>query len=153
MIEIVRAIRNIRAEFTIQPNQTIEATVDAPEIGQALEAEAGAIRSLALVDPLRFGAAPAEANKADSTQRVSMALSMGTLTMPLGGLVDVEQEKSRLRDELEQIDTSLERLSARLRDEQFLGKAPDDVVERERQRLEGTKDRRSRIGELLSRLG
>ena len=153
VIEIVRAIRNIRAEFTIQPNQTIEATVDAPESGQALEAEAGAIRSLALVDPLRFGAAPAEANKADSTQRVSMALSMGTVTMPLGGLVDVEQEKSRLLDELEQIDTSLERLSARLRDDQFLAKAPDDVVERERQRLEGTKDRRSRIGELLSRLG
>ena len=55
--------------------------------------------------------------------------------------------------ELTQIDASLKRLSSRLADRQFLAKAPEEVVERERQRLDGTEARRTRVVETLTRLG
>ncbi len=86
-------------------------------------------------------------------QRVSLVLSQGTVTVPLEGLVDLEQERRRLSKELEQIKVNRQRLSARLKDEKFLAKAPEEVVERERERLSGMDDRRARVVETLSRLG
>ena len=150
VIEMVRAIRNLRAEFRIQPNQKIEAIVEAPEIRQVVEAEASAIKTLARVDPLITST---KGHPAAPGQQVTLVLSSGTVTVPLEGLVDLDNEKKRLTEELEQIDANRDRLSARLGNESFLEKAPDEVIASERQRLERTEDRRVRIVETLSRLG
>ena len=152
VIEVVRAIRNVRAEFRIQPDQDIEAFVDAPELGHVVEAETEAITTLARVRSLKVGARP-EVDGADASEQVLVVLTKGTVTIPLGGLVDIEQEKSRLSKEREQIEANRDRLSARLRDNAFLAKAPEEVVERERERLEQIEERHARIGEILSRLG
>ena len=153
VIEMVRSIRNLRAEFRIQPSQRIEAVVDAPTIRSVVEAEANTIRTLAQVDPLRIVSDTPPADGSGAGQRVSLVLSRGTVTVPLEGLVDLEHEKRRLSSELEQIQSNRQRLSARLEDEKFLEKAPEDVVERERQRLDSIDDRRARVEETLSRLG
>ena len=150
VIEIVRAVRNIRAEFRIQPSQGLEAIVDAPEAHTAVEAEAPTIRSLARVEPLTLGP---NGGTSGSPDQVTMVLSAGTVTVSLGGLVDLTKEKERLSDEAGELEANYARLSKRLADEKFLSRAPEDVVERERQRLESTKERRARIEEVLSRLG
>ena len=150
VIEMVRAVRNLRAEFRIQPHVAVEAIVNAPVFREALEAEAAAIKALAQADPLTFSSRDTQA---DSSEAVSLVLSSGTVTVPLGGLVDLEREKERLTGELTQIEASLKRLSSRLADRQFLAKAPEEVVERERQRLDGTEARRTRVVETLTRLG
>ena len=149
VIEMVRAVRNLRAEFRIQPNQRVEAVVDAPDVRCVVEAEADAIKVLARVEPITFAS---DRDKADSGQEVSLVLSKGTVTVPLGGLVDLGQESTRLSKEMEQIDANRERLTARLSDESFLAKAPEDVVERERERLGSMEERRARIVDVLSRL-
>ena len=153
VIEMVRAIRNLRAEFRIQPNQSLEATVEAPAIGRVIEAEAAAIRTMAQVDPLIIASGSRPTYRSASGQVVSLVLAQGTVTVPLGGLVDLAQERARLSKELEQVEGNRARLAARLRDEKFLAKAPGDVVERERQRLATLGDRGARITETLSRLG
>ncbi len=153
IIEMVRALRNLRAEFRIQPRQAVEAVVDAPEIADVVEAEAAAIKTLAQVEPLTLSSGgPGEGNGGPD-QSVSLVLGKGTVTVPLGGLVDLDVEKKRLRDELAQVEASSERLSRRLDDDQFVAKAPEEVVERERERLEGWRERRERIVETLGRLG
>ena len=148
VMELVRGVRNLRADFRIQPHQSVEAIVDAPETGHVFESEADAIQALAQVQPLRL-----DGSGAPSAQRATLVLTAGTVTVLLEGVVDVEREKDRLSKELEQIDANRERLSARLRDEQFLSKAPEEVVERERHRLDSMADRRGRVVETLSRLG
>ena len=154
VIEIVRAIRNMRAEFRIQPNQSVEAVVETPEIAAIAEAEADTIRMLARVDPLTFDTSAGPNGKpASSNDRVSLVLQSGTVTIPLGGLVDLDKERQRLRGEIDEIQTNHARLSARLQDDNFTSKAPEEVVERERQRLEGIEERRGRVEEILSRLG
>ena len=150
VMEMVRAIRNVRAEFRIQPHQRVEAVVDAPEIRRVVEAEANVIRALAQVDPLRI---VSDGVQAAPGQHVSLVLNTGTVVVPLGGLVDLDQEKRRLSMKREQIATKVEQMSARLSDEDFLAKAPEEVVERERQRLNSMEGRRARIEETLSRLG
>ena len=150
IMEMVRAIRNLRAEFRIRPAQRVEAIVNAPAIRNVVEAEAEAIRTLALVDPLRV---ETDGDWTGSGDLASLVLTTGTVTVPLGGLVDIEEERGRLAKELGQIDTNVERLSRRLKDESFLAKAPEDVVERERQRLATMEGRRTRVNDIVSRLG
>ncbi len=150
VVEMVRAIRNLRAEFRIEPNQSVEAIVDAPEIRHIVEGEAGAIKVLARADPLRFAS---DADSAGANDRVSVVLPKGTVTVPLGGLVDLGRERERLSRELGQIVDKLKRLSERLKNEQFLSKAPEEVVEKERQRRDSIEDRRARVVETLRRLG
>ena len=149
VIEMVRAVRNLRAEFRIQPSQSVEAVVDAPDVRGVVEAEADAIKVLARVEPITFAS---DRDQAHAAQEVSLVLSKGTVTVPLGGLVDLRQESTRLSKEMEQIDANRERLTARLSDESFLSKAPEDVVDRERERLGSMEERRARIVDVLSRL-
>ena len=149
VIDVVRAVRNLRAEFRLPSGEGIPATVDAPGLAPVLEAETSTISALARLSQLSLG----ETDGAGSGDRVSVVLPIGTVTVSLGGLVDLGRERSRLSDELEELDARRARLSARLANEAFVSKAPEDVVERERERLTRTEERRERVLEILSRLG
>lgn len=148
VIELIRAIRNLRAEFRIQPNQRLEAVVDSGEIADVARAEEEAIMALARVDPITYSTNEGQA----TSESVALVLSSGTVNIPLGGLVDLQKERERLSSERSDVDASFDNLSKRLSDDQFLSKAPEEVVERERLRLEGLEERKGRIDEILSRL-
>ena len=150
LLELVRAVKNIRAEFRIKPGQSVRANFDAPDIADLVDTEAEFIRANAKVDPLTLG--PTEGS-GPQRESVSQPRSRGTVTVHLGDLVDLVQERERLGAELGQIENNRERLATRLEDESFLAKAPEDVVERERQRLASMEDRRDRVTETLGRLG
>ena len=148
LIEMVRAIRNLRAEFKIQSNQSLEAIVHSADKGAIIEAEEASVKTFARVDPLRIVTDGETSNVGD----VSLVLTSGTVTVPLGGLVDIDAEKTRLAEELSESESNITRLNKQLSNEQFLAKAPEDVVDRERQRLESIEDRRARISDILTRL-
>ena len=148
MIELVRAVRNVRAEFRIDRNQPLEAVVDGDEMARVAASESAVIQRLAGVDPLKIGRAGA----APAADEVSVVLTKGAVAVPLGGLVDLDREKKRLSDEMTNIDGNLQKLAKRLQDQKFLERAPEEVVDRERQRLTTLQARRSRVHEVLSRL-
>ena len=150
VIEVIRAVRNLRAEFRIDASMSLKAAVDAPLLAPVLEDEAATIKSQAGIDPLIIGADSGGVSEGDS---VALVLTGGTVTVPLGGMVDLDRERARLADELQQLKKNLGRLSTRLADQQFLSKAPEDVIERERQRLASGRDRSARIEDMLARLG
>ena len=148
VMDVIRAVRNLRAEFRVPAGESVPATVDAPGLGSLVEDESPVIVALARVEPLVVG--PAEGHR--SADRVSMVLPSGTVTVPLEGLVDLDRERKRLNDELKELEANCARLSARLKDDAFVSRAPEEVVERERQRLERAEERQARVGEILSRL-
>ena len=150
VMEIVRAVRNLRAEFRIQQHQRLEAIVESPQIGVIAGAEADAIKMLARIDPLTL---PVNGSQSAPDDSVSLVLSGGTLTVPLAGLVDLAKERQRLSAEIDGIDANRQRLAKRLSDANFLSKAPEEVIERERQRLADIEARRGRVEEILARLG
>jgi valyl-tRNA synthetase len=146
---MIRAIRNLRAEFRIPNNQPLQASVHAPAIESALATESDAVRALGRVESLSLGANGA----ASSSDQVTLILSSGTVVVPLGGIVDIDKEKTRLAGELADAAKNIERLEGRLSNEEFTSKAPEEVVERERARLAGMFERRDRLQETLSQLG
>ncbi len=149
VIELVRAIRNVRAEFRIQAGQPVEAIVQAPEITDVLTNEKAVIKVLAQVEPLLINQ---EIKDTSPKDHVSMVLSNGTVAIPLGEIVDLSQEKQRLAQELDKISQNLAGLSNRLADEKFLSRAPEEVIERERERLGVIENRRDRVRETLARI-
>jgi len=149
VLEVVRGLRNLRAEFRIPYQRPLEALVDS-EGRQALQEEADAVTSLGRVEPLRF-LAPGVA-RPSLRNTFTFVLPGTTVMVPLEGLVDLAQERRRLGGERSSTAEAIQRLEQRLEDQQFLGKAPEEVVERERQRLATMQERRQRIEELLGRL-
>ena len=71
----------------------------------------------------------------------------------MNDLSETEQLLAYLRGELGEIDAQAGRLSARLKDEKFLSNAPGEIVDGVRDQLEGVEERRTRIAEVLARLG
>ena len=147
LIDLVRAIRNVRAELKIEPQKLLDATVATPRTVAALEAEADAVRSLARVGSLRFGDTDA------GQDTVRLVVRDVTVALNVGGSVDLEAERERLRGEAASVEKHLAGLEGRLNSSQFLDKAPAEVVERERERLESGRVRLERITELLHDLG
>ncbi len=160
LIEVIRAIRNVRAEFKIDPRLALDAAVAAPPAtAAALQEESAAIRSLARVGVLRFGVANAapgavrlgEANAASGAVR--LVVRDATVALNVGGAVDLRAEADRLRGEAAADRARLAGLEERLANPQFVEKAPPDVVERERARLRDGRARLERIAELLREIG
>ena len=144
--DIVRAIRNVRAEFRIEPTKRLEASIESPAMDGIVEGEREAIETLASVRM------PKEASD-NSSSRVTLVVDKATVSLDVGDAVDLDTERRRLQGEVREADQHIRRLSDHLADEQFTSKAPEEVVERENQRLSSLKERQARIKELLSQLG
>jgi valyl-tRNA synthetase len=124
--------------------------VDPADLRNVLESEAKAICSLARVEPLRL----LEAGEPHPTSEnsITMALDHVSVFIPMKTLVDVLKERGRLDKEFEECERNIARLHGRLTDSQFLAKAPNEVVGRERERLKALQERSVRIQELLAQL-
>ena len=147
LIDLVRAVRNVRAELKIEPQTLLDAAVAASRPAAALEDEADAIRVLARVGALRFGHADA------GQDTVRIVVRDLTVALDVGGSVDLGAERERLRGEAASVQKHVAGLEDRLGNAQFLDRAPADVVERERERLESGRARLERITGLLRDLG
>jgi valyl-tRNA synthetase len=129
--ELVGAIRAIRAEYGVPPGQAVRAYVsgDSPAIADALRQERSTVLRLAKLSDLSF---------TESGERVGghAVLSDGTAVfVPLGEAIDVGRECSRLGSEVDRLIRLVESQERKLGNEQFVSRAPSDVVERERQKL------------------
>jgi valyl-tRNA synthetase len=147
MIDIVRAIRNVRVEFKVEPGHVLDATITVAGGDAMLVGETDAIRQLARVGTLSFGDSP------PTTETVKLVVGQATVTLMVGGAVDLAAERTRLASEAQETEKYLGGLASRLANEQFTSKAPEDVVQREQQRLEEGQARLERLRELLGNPG
>ena len=150
IIELVRAARNLRAEFRIQNNERLEAEVAAGGSHSDVFKEAlSFISSQAMID-LSITNTPSES--AGSSDKAIQALASGTLAVSLGGLVDLNEETKRIRAELGELTKYERRIARNLSNENFVNRAPEEVVDRERDRLAGAQERIARLTDILDRL-
>jgi valyl-tRNA synthetase len=149
VIDIVRAIRNIRAERGVDPGRYVEAYISTDGALPTLEAARPIVEALARVRPLHL-VSDAAATPKESV--ASTVLAEAQVVVPLAGLIDVEGERSRLSAQLSEAENEVRRLEAKLSNEQFRSKAPADVVAREEERLVAARSRaeglRGRLAEL-----
>ncbi len=152
VINVIRAIRNARAEANVEHARMIDVIVDAvPESRGAIAESRDAIGVLARVSSLNVLDEGDE--RPDPASVMTAILDGVTVMAPLAGLVDAEAERSRLSKELEETRGRMAGLEQRLANEGFRSKAPANVIAKEEERLDESRQRVQRIEEQLARLG
>jgi valyl-tRNA synthetase len=143
--ETVSAVRNIRAEYRVPPKASVGLTIKAgTEAVRALEQQQETIQRLA----------NARVNGAKSRAGAHAVLSDGSeLFIDLGGSIDVALECRRLSDELTRLEKQLGGLSAKLSNENFVARAPADVVAREREKEQSWRAQRDVLAGKIATLG
>ncbi|MEA3459515.1 MAG: valine--tRNA ligase [Chloroflexota bacterium] len=147
VMEAVRAIRNARAEYKVEPGRRIEALIAAGEKFDLLEGQQDVLISLARLDAEKLRLARTLPER--PARALTLVVGDGEIYLPLAGMVDLEAERKRLRSEIEELEEKIARSEELLAKEDFLVKAPAEVVEREKEKLAGY---RQKWGKLKKRL-
>jgi valyl-tRNA synthetase len=148
VIEIIRSIRNTRTEYRVEPSKSIEAVIYAGDMEKDIAAYTAAIQTLAKTVPSimrnREGAPPQNS--------LVIVLKGIEVVIPMESMVDIAAEKKRIQKEIEQFQSEVIRLEGRLRDEAFLSRAPEQVVEKEKANLAAKQEKLEKLREHLSHM-
>jgi valyl-tRNA synthetase len=151
VIEIIRSIRNARAEHRVAASKWIEALVYADKFQMEIAAKSGAIETLAKARPLSvLGRSQRRANV---EKALVLVLKEAEVVLPWAGMVDLAAERQRLEGEITAIGREIDRLEQRLKDKAFVAKAPAAVVDKERSKLQTFKDKLLRLKQELGQIG
>ena len=132
IIGLIRAIRNVRSEYGVQPGRRVAALFAAGEATDLLITQKDILTHLARIDPKQLGIQPTITAPA---QVASIVVGRVTCYLPLAGLIDLEAERARLNKELDRVYAQIARSEKQLAGP-FAERAPVDVVDREREKLD-----------------
>ena len=147
LFDFITTLRNVRSQWRIPQSTAISCFVQCPS-GQYtwLEKNLSIIKSLARVEKMSIAAT------LDAKDMATGLCGQIKLYIPLQGLIDLEQEKKRIKTEIESCSQTCENLIVRLHDENFLKRAPKEVVEKERARLKELKTKMNDLNNTLKEL-
>ena len=148
VIEIIRSIRNARAQYKVKPANWIEARVYADELMPGLIPQSEIIEKLARVQPLAI--LSRQERKPAKEEALILVLKEAEVVLPWAGMIDRAVEKQRLTKESEITQARIAQLEARLKDNAFLTKAPPHIIEKEKQKLDTLEDKLRRLRQELS---
>ena len=140
--DIVRAIRNARSEHGVDPTRRVVAQFSAGEHAKLLSANLDLVANLARLDLER---SVVEAHLAAPEKAVTLATGGLTVYLPLAGMVDLDAERQRLQKEIADVERQLERTRSLLNNPGFVGKAPAEVIARERGKLAELEEKRQQM--------
>jgi valyl-tRNA synthetase len=150
VMDVVRAIRNVRADRNVDPGRYVEAYVAADGARPDLEAARPIVETLARVRPLHV---IADAEEAPKSGVASAVLAQAQVVLPLAGLIDVDGERERLSKQAAEAEAEAKRLEGKLSNAAFREKAPAEVVAKEEEKLASAQARLEGLRQRLSELG
>ncbi|MDE7167414.1 MAG: valine--tRNA ligase [Clostridia bacterium] len=145
--EIITAVRAAKTELDCPPSRKVSLYI-VTESKRLISANQDSILKLAGAKEIHFISSPEEAG--DKT--VTKVLSVGTIFIPMGELVDLEKEKARLEGELEKVNGEIQRADGKLNNSGFISKAPKKLVDDERAKLNKYVEMREKIINQLKNL-
>jgi valyl-tRNA synthetase len=147
--DVISTVRGIRSEYDVPAKaEVVVRLLDVPaSLDEALATEERSLRRLATVGEVQRGG-----DGGGGAGAHAVLASGAELFVPLEELIDVARERERMRDELERVDALLGSTEKRLDNEQFVSRAPADVVEREREKAVSLRDQRERLSRKLAAL-
>ncbi|MDE6075090.1 MAG: valine--tRNA ligase, partial [Clostridia bacterium] len=147
VMEIIKAIREVKVETGCAPSKKVSVYM-LSDAKRLISANADCIAKLAGAAYIKCISAKEEAEE----KSVAKVTSVGTLYIPLGELVDAEKERERLNNELDRIMGEIRRADGKLNNQGFIAKAPKQLVEAERAKLNTFVEMREKILEQLKNL-
>ncbi|HTS41750.1 MAG TPA: valine--tRNA ligase [Xanthobacteraceae bacterium] len=147
LVDLVTAIRSVRAEMSIPPATLFPLVL----AGASAETKARAgrwaefVKRLARVADISFADAPPAGS-------VQLLVRGEIAALPLKGVIDLAAEHARLQKEMAKAEADIKRVDAKLANSDFIARAPEEVVDGEREKREEAEARKAKILEALARL-
>ncbi|MGI6583015.1 MAG: valine--tRNA ligase [bacterium] len=149
IMAVIRGVRNIRAEMNIPPGKKVPVAIQAPAgLQSQLEAGIPYITQLAGV-----GTVTMQEPVTEKPRQAAAAMVGGVeVYVPLEGLIDIDKEIARLRKEEQNLVKEVERVTKKLQNENFLAKAPAEVVAKEREKEKEYREKLAKVRERIALL-
>lgn len=140
--DLIRKVRNVKADYQIPPTSKVPVVITpaAPEDKAFLEEDLTALRSLLFASEVEVR----ETYQPENATGTAVG-SIGTAYLPLADVIDVDAEKQRLQKQEDEFLGMWTKTRKKLDNEQFLEKAPEEVVNRERERLQELSEKIDRL--------
>jgi valyl-tRNA synthetase len=152
VIEIIRAIRNIRSEYNVEPAKKISAAIAAGANYDLVTKQQDIIVALARLEKDDFRIEKDLYQKPE--QAVVEVISGGIeIYLPLAGMIDLDAELERWHKEVAQLEKRIAASKVKLSNPNFVEKAPAAIVEKEREQLADLELQAAKIWERLKELG
>jgi valyl-tRNA synthetase len=147
VIDLIKGVRSIRSEMNVPPAARIALVLkDASAASKDyLDRNLSAIATLARLDSAQPGNVLPEGS-------ALFVLREATVALPLGDVIDFAKERARLEKELKKAEEEIARFNAKLGNEQFVAKAPEDVLTEQREKLAEATALAARLKEAVARL-
>ena len=145
IMDVIKAVRAMRAEKNVQPSKLLDIYVETEE-EDIFNEGVDFIKRLAKASTVTVG------KRLDVQDAVQAVTDSARALIPLAELVDREKELARLEKELKSAEKDITGLEGRLSNPQFLSKAPENVVAGERDKLEKLVSRKKIILESIEKL-
>ena len=149
LMELIGEVRTLRSEYGVATGAKVEVRLTnlPASLDRALASEARAVERLARVEAVHVDGV------GDGRAGAHAVLKSGAeLFVPLEGIIDLDRERERLSSEIERLEKLLRSTEGRLANEQFVSKAPAEVVEREREKVQSFRDQLDRLSHMLNAL-
>ncbi len=144
--ELVTTVRSLRKEYGVGEGAPVSVLLAgaSPEMRNRLEGQGPQLVQLARIEELEFGSSD------DRGVGATAVLASGVeIFLPLEGLVDLDQERARLQKEIDRLDGQLIGVRKKLANENFVTRAPDEVVQKERDKEATFLDQRDKLQDKL----
>jgi valyl-tRNA synthetase len=147
--EVVRSIRNVRAEKEVKPQKKTSAIFVSATSAEIIKEQAKTIAHLAQIDPDGLTILKTLDDKPEG--HIAIVVGAVEVYLPLADLVDIGQEQARLQKELGEASSHIKRLEGLLSGS-FSQKAPAEVVQKERDKLAEYKEKAAKLQNQLDAL-
>ncbi|HZI09203.1 MAG TPA: class I tRNA ligase family protein, partial [Myxococcus sp.] len=149
VIAAIEGLRTIRGESNLPPATKVKAVVQSPDARtrELLERWRGYLMPLAGLSEVTVGAPGAKPPQAAAYVGANLEIYV-----PLAGLVDLDAERERLKKEIARAEQEIAGMLRKLDNPNFVAKAPPDVVEKDRARVEELKERKAKLQDHLQRI-
>ena len=146
---VMRAIRNLRSEFNIPPGQKSPVVLRVPPAEQdILTQEQVVMERLAWAHPIEIRGFQEE----KPAKALTALVGDIEVYLPLEGVVDLGQEITRLEKSRQELERDLEKVSAKLVNPNFLERAPEAVVSKEREKEQELRTRHDKLVDRMEEL-
>lgn len=153
VMEVIRAVRSRRAEMNVPPSRKAKVIICAQD-QETYRSGAKYLSRLASASEVEVRGISGAGSDAEESAKgmVTVTTSSARVLMPMAELVDLEAERARLEKELEKARAQLEAQNKKLANESFVSRAPEAVVNAERERAEKARALIANLEESLAKL-
>jgi valyl-tRNA synthetase len=147
VIDLITAIRSVRVEMNIAAATMLPLVLAgaSPQTAIRVRHWSEFIQRLARIADISFADAPPQG-------AVQLVVRGDVAALPLKGVIDLDAERARLAKEMAKCDADIARVDAKLNNPNFVARAPEEVVEEEKEKREEALARKAKIAEALQRL-